>query len=413
MANFFYTAKSSSGEEKTGTREANNKSELARFLRQEEFFLISAKALGQSDSLSSFNQKIPLSFWLINLIRPISLFDKMLFAKHLAVMVRAGLSLNQALEVLTKQTKNKRFAEIITDINKTIQTGVSLSDALARHSQVFSNIFVSMIRVGESGGKLEEVLELLATQMDKDNQLISKVRGAFVYPAIIIIAMIIVGVIMMIVVVPKLISTFEELKVDLPITTKIVIGISKFLTQHTIGGILLIFLFVAMVIRLFKTTYGKKSFDWITLRFPIFGPLIQKINSARLARTLSSLIESGVPIVKSLQVVSETLFNDYYVTSLKTTAIEIQKGQALSKLLSKYPSLYPPLITQMIEVGEKTGTLNNVLKELADFYEEDVSNITKNLAVIIEPLLMIIIGAIIGFFAVSMIQPIYSMMNNV
>lgn len=407
MPTFFYTAKSQANEEKTGTYEAANKSELAHFLRQQGFFLTSTKILGQKETA-----KIKLNFRLLNFFQPITLVDKMLFTRHLAVMIKAGLPLNQALDVLAKQAKNKKLAGIIEDLNSNIQKGMPFSDSLAKYPKVFSGLFVNMIKIGESGGNLEEILKLLAIQMDKDHQLISKVIGAMIYPAIIVASMIGTGIIMMIWVVPKLVATFEELRISLPTSTKFLIGLSDFLVKYVFISILLLIVLIIFLIQILKTKQGKRSLDWLILHAPVLGGIIQKINSARLMRALGSLIEGGVPIVKSLQVVSETLTNAYYFESLVSSAKEIQKGQSLSKILKKYPSLYPLLITQMVEVGEKTGTLSNVLKELADFYEEEVDNFTKNLATIIEPILMVIIGAAIGFFAISMIQPIYTMMGG-
>ncbi len=407
MPIFIYKAKSSTGEEKVGSREAASQTDLARLLRQDGFFLISANILGQEKKKSQFN------WGFLESLLPISLVEKMLFARYLAVMVKAGLPLNQALEILSKQTKNKRFAKIIGEVNKDIQRGVAFSDSLAKYPNVFSDLFVNMVRVGESGGNLEEILKLLAIQMDKDHQLVSKVKGALVYPSVIFVAMIGVGIIMMVVIVPKITATFQELKIELPISTQIIIGLSNFLSKHIWWSIGIVVAAVILVTQFLKTKVGKRGYDWLGLNLPVLSTTIPQINSARLARNLSALIEGGVPITKSLQILSAILTNSYYRESLVEATREIQKGHLLSDTLSKYPLLYPPLIIQMMEVGERTGTLGQILEELADFYEEEVGNFTKNLTNIIEPVLMVIIGAAVGFFAISMIQPMYTMMSAI
>lgn len=357
-------------------------------------------------------KNLKISFGWLEIFQPVTLVDKMLFARHLSVMIKAGVSFNQALDILAKQTKNKKLSKIIGLINKDIQGGMTFSDSLAKYPKIFSELFVTMVRVGENSGNLEEILKLLAVQMDKEHQFISKVRGAMLYPMVIITAMIGIGIAMMIWVVPNLVATFTELKMQLPPTTRFIIGLSNFLVKYTAISILLIIALIILLTQILKTKQGKRSLDWLALHTPILNSIIQKISSARLARTLSSLIEGGVPIIKSIQIVAATLTNSYYFDSLRSSVKEIQKGQSFNVALKKYPSLYPPLITQMIEIGEQTGTLSSVLKELADFYEEEVDNFTKNLSTIIEPILMVIIGAAVGFFAISMIQPLYSMMEG-
>jgi type IV pilus assembly protein PilC len=336
----------------------------------------------------------------------------MIFARHLAVMIGAGLSINRALEALASQTKNKYFSKIITEISQNVQKGQTLAESLNKYPKVFSELFINMVKVGETTGELEDVLKNLAHQLEKEHELVSKVRSAMIYPAVIIVAMILIGALMMTVVVPKLTVVFKEMNTDLPVTTQFIIALSDFLSQHWLLGIFFaIFIFIAIRFSL-KTKHGKMTFDLILLKFPIFGDISKKVNAARLARTLGSLIESSVPIVQGLQIVSGTMSNYYFRESLSLAAEDVQKGNPLSKILKTYPNLYPPTVNQMIEVGEETGTLGDILTKLADFYEEEVSNITKGLSAIIEPILMVVIGVAVGFFAVSMIQPMYSIMNE-
>ena len=402
---YSFRAKNFKGEEIKGVRDAKNEAELARYLRNDGYLLVESGASGARKKFAGIFFK--------GLFRRVSLAEKMIFARHLAVMIGAGLSLTRALEVLSRQTNNDYFNRIILNVGRNITKGKSFADSLANHNRVFSDLFVNMVRVGEAGGNLEEVLKALAYQMEKDYELRSKVRGAFMYPAVIVVAMVIIGIVMMIAVVPKLTATFTELKIDLPITTQFVILVSNFLAHHTlifVGGLAI---FIYFAVKIIKSKKGGEMIDFLSLNFPILRNITIKINTARMARTLSSLLKSGMAITEAIEMVSRTLTNKYFSSSLVFTVGEVKKGKVFSEILGEYENIYPPLVTQMIAVGEETGTLDDILARLADFYEEEVYNITKNLSTIIEPILMIFIGAAVGFFAVSMIQPMYSIVEGI
>lgn len=406
MPTFSYTAKSKDGQEKSGLIEAASKSELARNLRQEGYFLTSV-TLAETEGAKVRQWKRFSMFW-----SRISLVEKMNFARHLSTMVKAGLPLNRSLQILAKQTKNSQFARVITEIEENVRKGQSFSDSLGKYPRVFSELFINMVKVGETSGNLEEVLKILGSQMAKDHELRSRIKGAMIYPAVIVCAMVGIGILMMIMVVPKLSAVFEELKIDLPWTTKLVIFTGQFLSSYFISVLIGFLIMIILIRQLIKTKIGRKIIDFISLNLPILGRLTRQINSAYFARNFSSLIEAGVPIVNALQIVAKTITNSFFRQSLFISAERVQKGEALSKILENFSQLYPIMVIQMIEVGETTGTLSNILENLAGFYEEEVSNATKNLSSIIEPILMIIIGAAVGFFAISMIQPLYSMMSG-
>ncbi|MBU4143070.1 type II secretion system F family protein [Patescibacteria group bacterium] len=407
MPLFSYTAKSVNGETKAGSQEAASETELAHSLREQGFLLTSLRAIsGQAlPSRQRLKEFLP-SFAFI----PLS--EKMLFARHLAIMIGAGLAMTRALEILSLQTKNKNFAKILFTIKEDINRGQPLADAINKYPKIFSELFVNMVRVGETSGSLEETLKMLAYQMEKEYELKSKVRSAMIYPIIIIIAMFGIGLLMMIVVVPKLTLIFKEMNTDLPLTTQMLIGLSNFLSQHWLIGLWGLAALLVAGRFIIKTQTGKTYIDWLILRLPTIGEIVKKINSARLARTLGALVESNVPIVQSLQIIAGTLGNSFFRRSLSEAAATIQKGGQLSKFIDTYPQLYPPMVGQMIAVGEETGTLGTILGKLADFYEEEVANVTKGIATIIEPVLMVVIGAAVGFFAISMIQPMYSLMQG-
>jgi type IV pilus assembly protein PilC len=410
MPNYIYTAKTQEGETKTGHLEANNKHELAAILRAQGLVLISGETAGNHET----DRKLTLFFKkIVRRWGHVSLVERMIFSRHLAVMTNAGLSLNQALKILAEQSKNPKFKKIISQIEESVRRGKSFSDSLTEYPKVFNEIYINMIRIGETSGNLGEVLKLLAEQMRKDHELISRVRGAMVYPAVIITAMVGIGILMMVMVVPKLTEIFIELKIELPLSTKIIIGISNFLKNNYIWGLIIFVVFIILIRLLIKITTVRKLLHKVYIYLPILGSLVRKINSARFARTISSLIESGVSLVKSLQIVAGTLTNIHFQQALINSAQRVQKGEELSKALAEYKNLYTPMVVQMISVGEKTGNLSDVLETLADFYEEEIDNTTKNLSSIIEPIIMIVIGAAVGFFAISMIQPMYSMMGGI
>jgi type IV pilus assembly protein PilC len=405
---FSYKAKDSGGKIKYGKLNARNKSELADSLRHSGLTLISSKKENKGAKEEKETRiKLP------QFLKRVSVVDKMLFTHHLKVMLKAGLSFSRALAVLSEQTNNKYFKEVIQLIREDANRGVSLADSLAKHPHIFDELFVSMIRVGETGGNLEEVLDILAIQLKKEHELVSKVKGAMMYPAVILIAMIIIGVLMMIFVVPSLLKMFEEMDTELPATTQMIIFVSNTLQNHGIFVLLGFIISGGLFFKTIKTARGEKAFDCFLLRLPIVGNIVSKVNMARFSRTLSSMIASGVSIVRALEIISNTLGNVYYRDSVKKASEDVQKGVVLSEVLGRYKKLYQPLMINMIEVGEETGTLEDTLKQVAEFYEGEVEQITSNLSSVIEPVLMLIMGGAVGLFAMSIIQPMYSIMGSI
>jgi type IV pilus assembly protein PilC len=400
---YSYIAKSPKGETKKGVLEAKNQRELARILRREGFLLISADLAEKKRK-----KKLELPFSLGG----VKLKEKMIFTRNLQVMVDAGVPLPRALDTLSGQTRNKKFKAVLDGIKEKIIKGRIFSEILTDYPNIFSELFVNMIKVGEETGNLNEVLKHLTYQMERECELKSKITGAMIYPAVIVCFMLAVGVLMLVMVVPQLSATFEELEIELPITTRIVIGIGDFVIQKWYFVILIILGLVFLIMAAKKTKEGKKIIDTLFLKLPIISSLIRKTNATYTVRNLGAMVASGVPIVKALEIISGTLGNIFFKEAINKAAEEVQEGSKLSIALSPYTDLYPPIVVQMIEIGEDTGQTSNVLTKLADFFEEEVTRTTKNLTSIIEPVLMILIGAVIGFFAVSMIQPMYSMIGS-
>lgn len=403
MPEFHYKAKALSGEVITGVAIAKDEEELAKNLSRESYNLVSAAIKEKGEG----GIRINISFG-----KKVSLVEKMMFTRYLAVMLGAGFPFDRALNVLAEQSKNKYFKEIILEIVERIIKGETFSSSLEKYPNIFNELYANMIKIGEEAGNLEEVLIILADQMEKDYKLLAKIKAAMVYPAIILVVMILIGIAMMIMVIPKFSEMFEKMNLELPFTTRIIIGLGDFISNYWYLLPIIIFIFIFGLQRMKDVKKGKKIFDWFSLYMPIAGSLNIKINTARTARILSSLLASGVPIVKSLEILSNTLASTYYKNAINSAVRDIQKGKTLKDCLSSYKKIYSFLLIQMIEVGEKTGKLSDILEKLAEFYEEEVDNDAKNLSSVIEPVLMVVIGAAVGVFAVSIIQPLYSMMGS-
>ncbi|MDP3934719.1 MAG: type II secretion system F family protein [Candidatus Giovannonibacteria bacterium] len=405
MPLFHYKAKDKEGRDAEGEREGKDKYDLARALRAEgmtPLFILEAGGAGVKKNLNDY---IP------NFLKRISLEEKLNFTRNTAVMIGAGVSLAKALEVMARQATNEKFKIVIIAMVENIKKGKNFSDALGEHPEVFPKFYKEMARAGEKSGKLEESLKLVAMQLQKDYVLRKKVRGAMVYPAIVVAAMVGIGILMMIYVVPTLIATFKELNVALPLSTRFIIFISESILQSG-----LIFLGAAVILGYFiyrwgKSQAGKKQMDWIFTHLPVIKGISQKFNSARTCRTLSSLISSGVDILEAINITKEVLQNHLYQNILEDASLKIQKGDTISRAFLSSGELYPSLVGEMIAVGEETGELSHMLLRLASFYESEVAQATKDLATIIEPALMIVIGIVVGFFAVSMISPMYNLVG--
>jgi len=405
MPEFIYTARTPEGALKKDRMVMKDEQSLANYLRNQGLILTSAKVQkkrkeGGINALLSRFSGVPT-------------VQKIFFTQNLEVMVRTGFSLANALKTIAQQTDHKKFKEVILELQRDVESGVTFSNSLAKHPQVFSELFVNMIAAGEVSGKLDEVLKRLTIQMKKDHALVAKVKAALTYPAIVVIAMVVIGIAMMIFVIPQLLSIFSEANVQLPLPTRILIWLSNFLAKD--GVFVLIGLIILIIIfnRLMKNKKFRSGYHKILLKTPIISGIIKKINLARFTRTLSSLLKTDIPIVQTFQIIAKVLGNVHYSNAMLLAADKVKQGVSIAKTLSEKPDLFPPIATQMISIGEESGTIDSISEEIANFYEESVDETMANLATIIEPVIMLILGVGVAVLAMAVILPIYSLSQTI
>jgi type IV pilus assembly protein PilC len=337
--------------------------------------------------------------------------DLVIFTRQFATMIGAGLPLVQALDILSSQTENKGYAKIIGEIKSDVEGGSTFADALKKHPKVYSDLYSNMVAAGEAGGILDTILIRLAQYIEKAQKLKRQVKGAMTYPAVVISIAILVIAVIMIFVVPTFSTMFTQLGGDLPGPTQLVITMSHFIAGT--GGLITAATMIVLVIGIVKwrqTENGKKITDQILLRLPIFGILLRKVAVAKFTRTLGTLTSSGVPILDGLNITAKTAGNKVIEKAVFTVRQSVAEGQTIAEPLSE-TKVFPPMVTQMIAVGESTGALDSMLDKIADFYDEEVDAAVGNLTAMLEPLLMVFLGGTVGFIVVAMYLPIFKLIT--
>ena len=334
-------------------------------------------------------------------------------AKNLSAMLTAGLSISRALSVIERQSSNKRLKTIVTGLSESIRKGFSFHEALALYPKVFPELFVAMARAGEESGSLTEALTAVALQMERSEELVRKIRGAMIYPAIVITAVIIVAILMLIYVVPTLTKTFTSLGVEVPLATRVIVAISSFVVAHlSLTALSFVALLVGSILFI-RSRPGGVLVLFVALHMPVISELVRETYSARASRTLSSLLSAGVPVLEALSITKEVVHARVFAQVIGEAEVHVRKGELLSTAFAEHTKLYPILMGEMLSVGEETGKVAEMLKQIAEFYETDVAEKTKDLSTVIEPILMLVIGAVVGVFAVSIIAPIYSLSSAI
>lgn len=402
---FSYRIRTKTGEIKDGILEAASRFALAHDLRNQGDIPLSIreKKEGLFDRLPHMQ----------DIFSKVSVKEQIIFTKNLSGMLKAGLSLYRALSVLKKQTQNKTLSKILSSLTIDINSGETLSIGLSKFPNVFSKLFVSMTKAGEESGNLVGALSDVGLNLEKSHSLTKKIHGALIYPGIILSAMVVIGILMFAFVVPTLAGTFKELGVVLPLSTRALIFFGNFFSNHLILSFAILIAVALGIYLIFRAKFMAEYIDFVIVRLPVVGTLAKQMNTARTARSISSLLFSGVSITRALEITEDVVQNVYYKRILNQAKIAVEKGAPFSEVFAANSKLYPVMMSEMIQVGEETGKLSDMLLQIALFYEEEVENKTKNLSTIIEPVLMIVIGAGVGFFAISMISPLYSILGSI
>ena len=353
--------------------------------------------------------------WVAEHLTRVPLLQKILFIDHLRIMLHAGLSLLESLTVLQKETVNKKLRIMIEELMHDVEAGRTLSSALLKYPRTFPPMYVKMIAAGETAGALDESLQQVVVQMKKTYELTSAVRGAMLYPAIIITAMVGIGIMVMTVVLPQLLSLFKEFDAKLPLSTRILIAVSDVLSNPV--TLALVFAAAALLIALFmllmkRVPLFQAKIHRFLLALPIIGRMIQYVNLARFSLTLSSLLHSSIPVVEAVTITAGTCGNVNYGNRLRSAAGIVQKGQPLSGALVGDPKLFPPMVTEMIAVGERSGEMEQMLGELSNFYNTEVNKLLKNFTSVIEPLIIIVIGIAVAGLAVAVVMPMFALVQQ-
>ncbi len=342
----------------------------------------------------------------------VGLQDKVIFSRQFATMINAGVPIVQSLKILREQSVSKKLKSVVADVAKQVEGGSSLATALSAHPDTFNHVYVNMVKAGEVGGMLDSVLDRLATQQEKDAEIVSKVRSAMIYPGVISIATVSAFIFLMTVIVPGLASIFESLGSSLPIYTRIMLAISSFLVHDWPFLIVIVVGILVAYTRWHATTSGRRIIDKMMLKMPIFGPILIKVNIARFARTFGSLMASGISVLDAINATGSALSSTVYQDELREVAQKVKNGRPMSEHIIASKN-FPAIVGQMLAVGEETGQIDEILLKLAEFYEREVDTVVAGITSIIEPILIIVLGGMVGFIVISVFGPISSIGNSI
>jgi len=398
MPLFKYQARDSKGIISDGMIEGPNQQLVSGTLSDKGLSIISLKEIKQGGFAS-------------NIMNRIKNKDVVIFSRQFSVMISANIPVVQALKVLVEQTENIAFKIIVSEIADEVNAGARLSDSLSKRTHIFNNFYVSVVRSGETSGKLDEVLSYLADQMERDYDMMHKIRGAMIYPVFVFSGLAVVGTIMMIWVVPKLTDVISESGGELPLATNILIAVSDFLASFW-WLIIIAIVVLAVGLRLYiKQPKGRRQFDYLKLKLPIFGPLLQKIYLVRFTRSMHTLISGGVAISQGLQISANISGNAIYKDLIEQTRKEVEAGNSISSVFVKSEEV-PTMVGQMMAVGEKTGKMDVILDRVTLFYEREISNVVANLMTLMEPIIMVIMGVAVAVMVAAIIMPMYNMASQ-
>ncbi len=400
MPKFAYVAKNKEGRTMRGDLEAPDKKSAIEVIRSRDMLMIRIDELKKRESIisslmSSSRRKVPMD-------------ELVIFVRQMATMTGAGITIVNALDTMGDQVAHARFKKVILDVRDSVNTGASLSDAMAKHSSVFSEFFVNMVKAGESSGMLDEVLERVATYMEKTHSLQRKIRSAMVYPAVVSFLALVITFVLILRVIPVFKDMFSGFGAELPGPTQFLINVSD-IVRSSFWLLAIGVIGVGSGVKWYiNTAQGRLAFDGLKLKLPVFGPLFKKVAISKFSRTLSTLVRSGVPILSALEIVAKTAGNVVVERSVYAVKESVKEGESIATPMEK-SGIFPPLVTRMISVGEKSGELEKMLSKIADFYDDQVSSTVDSLTSLIEPFVIVFLGVIIGGIVISMFLPIFKM----
>lgn len=399
MKEFKYKAFNKEGQIQNGVVKANSPDEVIQVLKKNDLNATQIEEIVSNLSFGRLNE--------IN-IGGIPLKEKVVFMRQLSTMLSAGITLTGALDILVQQIDNKGFKKAVGDVSKKVTEGIPFSKALQYQENVFDSITISLIEAGEESGKLEEILYRIADELEKRQEFEGKMKSAMIYPIIMLTTVVVVIAIVMVYMVPQVAQMFTDFGGELPLLTKIVIQLSNFTVKYKFILLFLILGSIIFIRYFYKTSIGKPFMDKLALRLPIFGKLIQAFELANFTRTMTLLIKSGMDIVDIMTLTSKSINNYWIKQGLVDAILEVKKGVAISLPLSQN-KYYPPLISRMIAVGEETGKLDVVLEKLNEYYAREVKYMTDNLASLMEPVMILVLGGVVGFIAIAVYGPMFSL----
>lgn len=399
---FEYRAKNQAGEEQAGIVEAVEREAALRILGANGLFVLSITE-AKKDGAQNF---------IYRLLNRISTKDLMIFTRQFSTLLGASVPLGSALRTLSMQTKNTLLKETIINLQKEIDSGLSLSQSMEKYESVFSEFYVNMIRSAEVTGRVDEVMQFLADYLEKQEALASKVKNALIYPVFMVGFLFVVVIFMAVVVFPQIEDVFKELGSTLPLGTRMIIALGKFLVSWWWAVLLSLGLLIGIVADYLRTKEGKVLIDDVVLKLPLFNTLLKRLYVARFTDSVGVLIRGGVAIVQSLEITARTVGSAVYAEILHEAADDVKNGVLLSQALAKYPNYFPPLVSQMVAIGESTGQLEPLLKKISIFYAREIDDLVGGLVELIQPLLMLVIGGVVGALFASILSPIYNFVST-
>ena len=399
MAKFRYTGRNDLGEIQSGVVEAGSRDLAIKILQDNKIYVLSLESLEKKGFLDRLLQSF----------QRVKTKDLMIFTRQLSVLLSAKVQLVDSLKALYNQVTDPLLKDAIFDVFTDVEGGMYFSQALAKHPKVFSDFFVNMVRSAELSGRLEETLNYLADYLEKDNNLKTKLRNAMIYPAFIIVVFLAVMILVVTVVIPQLKGIFTESGSQLPFITRALMGVGDFLLNWGVAIIVFLIIAIFLFVRYIKTPEGKAFWQQLLLSLPIVGPIQKKVAISRFASSCGALLKGGLPIASSLEISGKIVSNVVYEEILTKTADAIRSGGTISDFLAQYPNYFSPMVIQMIAVGEVSGQVDELMQKVADFYSDEVDQTAANLAEIIQPVLIVILGVFIGVFVAAVLMPIYNL----